>query len=294
MQPNDPSSPPDPSESRGPPSYGDPAADPELVRPMSIGAAFVWASGVIVGFWLLASTMSSSEPDLIGAFACQAIAMLLGLFLILRVHAPSATIRRFLGVRPAHPAFYPLGLLLGISLHVPADLIYQWVEKRWPSSPQTLPKIFQEAPMPKQIAMGAILIVLGPLVEEIFFRGALFRPLRKRNSALGVIFATSVCFAVAHAMPQTYLPIALVGISLGLARLFSGSLFPPLLVHCAFNALSLYALATSPAENTAPEEPIPLWLSLSGTALTAAILAVFALLGRRSPSAREAQRMDMQ
>lgn len=294
MQENDPSDPSEPTESQRPRPYGDPVSDPEAVRPMSAGAAFMWASGVIVGFWFLAGTMASSEPDLIGAFACQAVAMLLGLFLILRVHAPMASIRRFLGVRPAHPAFYPLGLLLGLSLHIPADTLYRWIEQRWPSSPQTLPKIFQEASLPKQIAMGVILIVLGPLVEEIFFRGALFRPLRKQNSAFTVIAVTAACFAVAHAMPQTYAPIALVGISIGLSRLFSGSFIPPVLIHCAFNALSLYALATSPVAESAADEALPLWLTLSGTALTAAILAAFVFIGRRSKASREAQQLDMQ
>lgn len=294
MQSNDPSDPSDPTESGEPPSYGDSNSDPEAVRPMSAGAALMWSSGVILGFWLLASLMRSSEPDLIGAFACQAAAMLFGLFLILRAHAPMASIRRFLGVRPAHPAFYPLALLLGLSVHVPADTIYRWIEQRWPSSPQTLPKFFQESSLPKQIAMGCILIVLGPLIEEIFFRGALFRPLRKQNSAFTVIAVTSACFAIAHAMPQTYLPIALVGISIGMARLCSGSFIPPLLVHAAFNALSLYAMATSPTAENTPDEPIPLWLTLSGTAMTVSVLAGFIAIGKYSSLSLEAQKLDTQ
>lgn len=257
--------------------------------------AVKWALGTIMGFWslvLLVGTFLPGARGILVFFACEAAALLGGLALIVRVHGPRgrgeegpapASILAFLGLRGAHAAFYPLAILGGIAIHMPVEAIFAWIERRWPSPPSELAKVFHASGLITQITIGLILVVIGPLVEELFFRGALLKPLRRHSSLAVTLAVTSITFAVSHYAPQTYVPIAIVGLGLGVARVASGSLLPPVVMHGAFNALSLHAMATQPlpaAEAITAEAP-PLWLTIAGTAVTAGILAGFWALGER-------------
>lgn len=280
----------------------DPPPRPGDIRPMSLAAAGAWASGTVLAFWVLIILVQPTQPDpgapsdIIGNSACQAVAYLLGLFLILRAHAPDTGIRDFLGIRTSHLAFYPLAVLLGLALTIPIQTLFLFISQRWPSSPETedrLGRTFLEAGTPKQIAIGFIIVLLGPLVEEIFFRGALFRPLRKRYPPGLVILVTSLFFAVSHLIPQTFLPIAIVGAAMGLLRMMSGSILPSLLLHATFNAIPFYAVATSgPAADEAASLP-PLWMTATGSAATVLLLLLTSIIGLRTEAATRARDMDL-
>jgi membrane protease YdiL (CAAX protease family) len=270
---------------------------------MTSGGAATWALATIIVFWFLAGLVAPIKPDLVIYFLCEAIALLGGLALILRVHGPAraqddsarTSALDFLGLRGAHLAFYPLAILTGIAIHFPVEAIFAWIERRWPSPPSELAKMFLDAGLVKQVVVASILVALGPLVEELFFRGALFRPLRRQSGAIGTLAVTSITFAVSHYAPQTYLPIALVGLALGVARLASGSLLPPLVMHGVFNAISLYGMITAPPGTTGhPPESAgsPLWMTIAGTAVTVALLFGFWALGARSHAARRAKELD--
>lgn len=279
------------------------------VRSMSIAAATAWSSGIVLAFWMLMIMIAppqgsgESSSNLIGNSACQAIAYLFGLFLILRAHAPDASIRSFLGVRSTHVAFYPLAILLGVAVQIPVQTLYNVISRRFPSSPETedrLARVFAESGPLQQIMIGVILIALGPLVEEIFFRGALFRPLRKRYAPSLVVTVTSLFFAVSHGMPQMFLPIALIGAAMGIVRAASGSLVPSLLLHATFNAVPFYALATARASDPgAAEDPQadilpPLWMTGASVGVALVLLALVLLVGARSAEAARAREADLQ
>jgi hypothetical protein len=263
---------------------------------MPIGAAVAWSCGTILVFWSLAGFVATYRNDLITLFACEAIALLGGAALVWLLYgrAPQASAPQidlpsppreraldFFAFRPVHPGIYPLSVLLGLAIHIPVEVIFRSIEQRWPGPSQDLARSFLEAGTAKKIAIGVILVGIGPLVEEIFFRGALFRPLRKTSSASATIAVTSVMFAISHFAPQTYVPIALVGVALGIARHASGSLFPPFLLHAAFNGLSLVAMATTPLDAADRASP-PLWVTLAGTAVTVGLAAGLWVVGARA------------
>ena len=264
---------------------------------MPIGAAVAWSCGTILVFWSLAGAVATYRNDLITLFACEAIALLGGAALVWLLYGrasappigrplesplpPRERALDFFALRPAHPGIYPLSVLLGLAIHIPVEVIFRSIEQRWPGPAQDLARSFLEAGTAKKIAIGSILVVIGPLVEEIFFRGALFRPLRKTSSAPMTIAVTSVMFAISHFAPQTYVPIALVGVALGIARHASGSLLPPFLLHAAFNGLSLLAMATTPLDAADRPSP-PLWVTLAGTAVTVGLAAWLWVIGARA------------
>jgi len=266
------------------------------------GVDYQTSSGTILFFWFLAGIVAAIQPDLIALFACEALVLLGGAGLIWLLHgrprapsippeardpaeAPRPAPERaldFFAVRAAHPGFYPIAALLGIAIHLPVEPLFRFIEQRWPGPSQDLARSFLDAGLAKKVVIGLILVVLGPLIEEIFFRGALYRPLRKTTSAPVTIAVTSIMFAISHFAPQTYVPIAVVGVALGIARHASGSLLPPFLLHAAFNGLSLLGMATaSPDEAPDPSAP-PLWVTLAGTAVTVVLCAALWGLGRRA------------
>jgi membrane protease YdiL (CAAX protease family) len=268
-------------------------------RPMSALLASGWALGTTFVFLVLVSVLvtlrSNATEDVVSTFACQAIAYLLALFLILRVHAPDASIRAYIGARPTSPLFYPLALLLGAALEIPSNALYDAIERRWPSEAEdTLSKLFQAGTPPKRALIVLVVVVCGPMLEELFFRGALFRPMRKMHPGWMVVLVTAALFALAHFQPQVYVPIALVGLALGAMRLASGSILPSILTHATFNAVPFVAMLAQRQGTAEAEAPLPPWLVAAGSAATLALLVAVYVLGARSPAALRAQEADLQ
>ncbi|MCE5200042.1 MAG: type II CAAX endopeptidase family protein [Armatimonadota bacterium] len=84
--------------------------------------------------------------------------------------------------------------------------------------------------------MGA---VIAPLVEETFFRGALYGALR---GGMGVWLAAAVSaaiFAVGHPLPSNFLPIWVLGFVFAILREKTGSLVPSMVAHCIHNAMTI-------------------------------------------------------
>lgn len=82
---------------------------------------------------------------------------------------------------------------------------------------------------------------LAPITEEMFFRGILqTRFFDVLHSRRGAVLAAALCFAIMHGdQPAAVLPIAVLGILLGVLYEMTGSLLAPILVHTLFNAKSL-------------------------------------------------------
>lgn len=279
---------------------GGSSPNPTPPPPLNALAATGWSLGITFLFLVFAFTMVKVRPgtenDLVSGVGCQAIAYLLGLFLILRVHAPDAGIRDFLGVRPTHWLFYPLAVALGGALQLPASALYGAVQ-RWThdSSTDTLPEIFRAAGWPQRAALALVVILFGPMLEEMLFRGALFRPMLKVHRASLVIGVSATLFAIAHPSFQMYLPIGLVGLALGMVRWASGSLVPGLLLHATFNAVPFYSMVAASRAGAPPdamEAPVPVAALLASCGAVAILLAGVHLLGQHSRDASIAREYD--
>lgn len=267
---------------------------PEEPPPMTVLAALGWSFGITFAFHLLATIMLKLRPgstiDIVGGALCQAVAYLAGLFLILRVHAPEASIRDFIGLRGTHPAFYPVALLLGVAVWLPAEALESVIEKRWPSPEGHLAEQLIAAPRPYQVAMLLMITVVGPLMEELLFRGALFRALRRMHPQVVVIVATASLFGMAHMSWKLFFIIGGVGLALGLVRAESGSLIPGLLLHFAFNAMTCALLFYSKAKGA--DVAVPNAFVPVSVAVAALLLVLVRFLGARSATAAAAREMD--
>lgn len=82
---------------------------------------------------------------------------------------------------------------------------------------------------------GYIVLALVPAVtEELICRGAVYGALRKSGACAAVIFST-LCFALMHRDIGQMIYTALFGVLLCFIREYSGSVFPCMLAHLAFN-----------------------------------------------------------
>lgn len=84
----------------------------------------------------------------------------------------------------------------------------------------------------------AIAICFQPAVmEELFFRYLMFGSLRTVMGGHTVVWVTAVMFAAAHVGVPLSLPVLFVlGVFLGYARLASGSIYLPIILHFLHNA----------------------------------------------------------
>jgi membrane protease YdiL (CAAX protease family) len=89
----------------------------------------------------------------------------------------------------------------------------------------------------------AVIAGLGPIVEELTFRGLGFSLLERFGTWPAIVVVGST-FALAHGLFQAFPELAIFGCSLAWLRARTGSVYPGIILHAAFNATSLVAAVT--------------------------------------------------
>lgn len=95
---------------------------------------------------------------------------------------------------------------------------------------------------PSAAVLTAIFAVsLGPLMEELFFRGFLYPVLARRWGLIAAISITSVAFGLIHGAQLAFSPglvliVFLVGLVLTLVRAKTGSVGSSFVVHVSYNS----------------------------------------------------------
>lgn len=267
------------------------------VTPMSPFAAVLWTAGATFTFiWifsLIAALREGALEDSIGMFGCQLVAYLGVLFLILRMYAPQVGIRQFVGLRPTHAAFYPVAILMGLAVILPANAIYAVIDQRFPGPEVTTDLLdsFREAGLFRKLVMATAFVGLGPLLEEVFFRGAIQKPLSRGMPVAATIGISAGVFALAHVDQRLLLPIGLVGLVLAFLRWASGSVVPSALAHMTFNMVPFASTVYEAQTGVDPETELPDWtLLVSLAVLLTLVLAAFLLM--KTERARRAQAED--
>jgi membrane protease YdiL (CAAX protease family)/uncharacterized RDD family membrane protein YckC len=91
------------------------------------------------------------------------------------------------------------------------------------------------------IPVVALIVVVAPIAEEIFFRGMLFGGLRKRLSTFPAAAISALVFGALHATTgiTAVPPLIVFGFMLALLYERTGSLVPGMIAHAFNNALAL-------------------------------------------------------
>lgn len=77
--------------------------------------------------------------------------------------------------------------------------------------------------------------VIGPVFEEIFFRGFMYSAIRKKTGVPAAILLTSFLFSLLHTNIVGFLPIMVLGVLLAYLYEKTGSLVSPIIVHIIHN-----------------------------------------------------------
>jgi len=81
--------------------------------------------------------------------------------------------------------------------------------------------------------------IIGPVAEELFFRGVVYAAIRSRTSRLIAMLLSGGLFAVTHTNLMGFLPIAVLGCLLAYLYERTGSLAASMIVHMFHNSLLL-------------------------------------------------------
>lgn len=92
------------------------------------------------------------------------------------------------------------------------------------------------------------LVIVAPIAEEVLFRGYLFGKLKKAGIKTWVaIVVTSLMFAVAHFQGNVGIDVFALSVVLCLLRVWSGSLWPSIMLHMLKNGIAYYFLFINPS-----------------------------------------------
>ena len=78
---------------------------------------------------------------------------------------------------------------------------------------------------------------IGPVIEEIFFRGFCYTTLKKHVGVTASMVLTSAFFAFVHYSPFAFIPIFVLGLVLAYLYEKRGSLIPSITLHIVHNSL---------------------------------------------------------
>src|SRR3546814_13149860 len=84
--------------------------------------------------------------------------------------------------------------------------------------------------------MGVGVVVVAPVVEELFFRGLLLGTVRERWGTFAAVIGSSVFFGATHFQPLQFAGLTAAGLVFAAAVVKTGRLGSAIEVHVGFNA----------------------------------------------------------
>ncbi len=146
-------------------------------------------------------------------------------------------------IRPGALALWVLGLVL---INVVAEAAARYFGA--PEVPQSMLQMYRNSVLPVPIHLLVAVIIVGPLFEEVLFRGLLQTGWAAGFlRAPGAVLVSSLSWAAIHFQymdePVWLITILALGLYLGYARIRTAGLLVPFLLHAANNAVAMAQLA---------------------------------------------------
>ncbi len=185
----------------------------------------------------------------------------------------------FVSFRGIGAVSIPVLIVFGVSVNV----IFEWL-LFLVSGLGFLAPYFEKYNDLAQYIMGGNLVlnllavgIIGPIFEEILFRGLIFGELRKISRVRAALFIQAVLFGVYHLDIIQGSYAVLIGLLLGYVYYRSNSIIAPMIVHATINTTSVIL------SRVIPDGALDEW---SGAIVAASVIlfivtSVFILTGRR-------------
>lgn len=154
-----------------------------------------------------------------------------------------------LGFTPPPGRFIAIATAMGVAAPVLGGLLTQLLAGQHEVS-QAVSDIADKAHLGMRVALLPVVVLIGPVVEELLFRGALLSILRTRLGDGWAIGLSAVIFGTVHLPDLAWLwyavpNLVLVGLFCAWLRVRSGSIWPAFVTHAANNALATIAWFTA-------------------------------------------------
>jgi membrane protease YdiL (CAAX protease family) len=226
------------------------------------------------------------RPLLMASELALIVPALVALLLLRRPVGPS------LAVRAVDRAIAVVAVCGGAALWATSLGLLEVQSSVWPPSEAFLETFRQlHAALRPHDALDALfsvaaIAVFPAVCEEILFRGVVLPSLVRPLGALGAVLASAFLFGVIHldfaadGAAFTRIPFAiLVGVGLGLLRVRTDSLLPPMVAHAVLNTITFATVVVTGADIDETPDPV------LGAALLVggSVLAAIALRHARPP-----------
>ena len=217
--------------------------------------------------------MTLSDPDnwdytdpsmltfLRGMLIVQFIAMfIIPVFIFARLCDPKPA--EYLGLRSAKPIYFILGTVVLIialpfvdwtgtinhSLIPETTGLGKWMKSMEEDAGQQISFMLKREGIGELFLNLLFVAVFAGVGEELFFRGILQRLFIKlfKNPWAGII-ATAIIFSAIHLQFYGFIPRFILGVLLGLIYWYSGSLWPAIFAHFAYDAFAVIVIHFNPA-----------------------------------------------
>ncbi len=223
-----------------------------------ICAEIVIVSSVqLIGFHLLTDTIEAADEQLTPGLAIAAVLLLqipmLGVFYLARRFFPNLYASQLntqayslaAALREAASLFIMFLPVIWIANYLWSRLLgtLQSLGVINEVPVQDLVKIFQDGGEPITITILVLFaVLLAPFVEEIIFRGCIYRFLKSKTTFIAAQVLSGIVFSIMHFNLMTFIPLVVIGIIL--ARIYekTGNLLVPMCFHAFFNGFSLLML----------------------------------------------------
>jgi len=141
------------------------------------------------------------------------------------------------------PTLYAVAVVLGMLMPFIGGLLTQWLAQGHEVS-QDIKQLGAHISPLLRLPLALLVVSVGPLVEELLFRGVLLSAISRHMGSGWAIAVTAALFACVHLPDLSFLwyalpNLALLGLVLGWLRVQSGSIWPAVLAHGANNLLAV-------------------------------------------------------
>lgn len=212
----------------------------------------VYVLGLLVGAGLVGAVVGDREDGMILLVATLASQVVAGGALVVWLRVFHPTWREAMGrsLRPLREL--GVGVVAGflvrtVGVAVVGGLLV-WLLRAISDQRVEVPEQLPEDLGGVRIALAILVAVVGaPLVEELFFRGCLYRAIADRHGVAAGTIVSSLLFAGSHYVPGPWQDaLLLVGVMVFVGAAFAllyerrGSLLANVAAHATFNAFGLF------------------------------------------------------
>jgi len=146
---------------------------------------------------------------------------------------------------PAAARFFWLAVVVGVIAPMLGGWLTEWLA-HGQTVTQNIEQLGKSASLGWRIPLALMAVSLGPLAEELLFRGVLLSALLQRWGSATAILLSSVLFALMHLPGLNWQVFAvpnllLLALALAWLRLRSGSIWPGVLAHGTYNLMAVAA-----------------------------------------------------